>query len=109
MSKLRWLIVLGGFVMACSHVTPVVVPPVVDCAKAVSPEILPAVESALVADDWVAELEALASKFGLCVLNKAVAQIGAEARQDAGFADSDVNAKRKVDHASAWLAAHPSP
>ena len=93
----------------CAHIAPVVEPPVVDCAKAVSPDILPAVESALVADDWVTELTALATKYGLCVLNRAVELIGAEAHRDAGFASTDVNAKRKAEHAAAWLAAHPTP
>ena len=88
---------------SCAHVNPVVV----DCAKEVSPDILPAVESALVADDWATQLAALVPKFGLCVVNKAIAQIMGEAMQDKSFASGDSLAVLKVDHGNAWLAAHP--
>ncbi len=90
---------------SCAHVTPVVV----DCAKAVSPGILPAVETALVVKDYVAQLEALAIKYSLCVVNKAVAQLRGEAIQDKSFAAEDGLAQLKIDHAEIWLSTHQLP
>jgi len=106
MKKLRWLIALAGLsaCFACAHVTPVVV----DCGKEVSPAILPAVESALVSQDYVGELALLVGKFGECVIRKAVEQITGEAKLDASFAATDSNARIKFEHGSAWLAAHPA-
>lgn len=106
MKKLRWLIALAGLsaCFACAHVVPVVV----DCGKEVSASILPAVESALVAADYVDELAKLVAQFGECVIRKGVAQITGEAKADLAFAQTDGNARLKFDHGSAWLAAHPA-
>jgi hypothetical protein len=93
-----------GLAASCAHVTPVVV----DCGKAVAPSILPAVETALVAADYVDELAKLVGQYGECVIRKAVEQITGEARADLGYAEADVNARRKYEHGAAWLAAHPS-
>ena len=107
MKKLRWLIALAGLCAfaSCAHVTPIVV----DCGKEVSASILPAVESALVAADYVDELAKLVAQFGECVIRKGVAQITNEAKADMKFASSDSNARLKYEHGSAWLAAHPGP
>jgi hypothetical protein len=110
MKRLRWLIVFGGFAAAgCPSVTPAIKPIVVDCAAAVSADILPAIESALVAGDYVAELTALATKFGLCTVNKAITQLMGEAISDQSFASGDINARLKINHGNVWLAAHPVP
>lgn len=104
MKRLRWLIALAGLsAFACAHV----VPTVVDCGKEVSADILPAVESALVASDYVDELTKLVGKFGICLVRNAVAQITGEAKQDVSFAQSDSNARTKYEHGTSWLAAHP--
>lgn len=99
------LVLLSAYLafLGCAHVTPVVV----DCAKEVSPAILPAVESALVSQDYVGELTLLVGKYGECVIRKAVQQITGEARMDASFAATDSNARLKFEHGQNWLAAHP--
>ena len=103
MKRLLFVVVFS-FVASCAHVTPVVV----DCGREVQADILPAVESALVAQDYVDELTKLVGKFGECVVRKAVEQITGEAIKDASFAN-DANAQRKAEHGRAWLAAHPAP
>jgi len=106
MKKLRLLIALAGLSagFACAHVTPVIV----DCGKEVSAGILPAVETALVAADYVDELAKLVGQYGECVIRKAVEQITREARNDLGYAATDVNARLKYEHGQTWLAAHPA-
>jgi hypothetical protein len=87
----------------CAHVTPVVV----DCAQEVSASVLPAVESALVGDNYVTELTKLVAQFGECVIRRAVVLITGEARHDMQAAPTDTNARRKYEHGQNWLAAHP--
>jgi hypothetical protein len=103
------LILVLGLGLSCATVGPVVKTTALDCAKAVSPDILPAVETALVAQDYLLELGGLAAKFGLCVVNKAVTFIMSEAVNDQHFASGDVNAHLKVMHGQDWLLSHPTP
>lgn len=105
MKKTRLLVAIAAFcfVASCAHVTPVVV----DCGKEVSASILPAVETALVAADYVDELAKLVGQFGECVIRRGVAQITGEAKQDLQFAQTDTNARLKYVHGEAWLKDHP--
>lgn len=109
---LRIVTIFTMFLMAlwmalpgCARVTPVVV----DCSRLVSAELLPAVESALVADNYVDELARMVAQFGECVIRTGVQQITGEAKQDMQFAQTDLNARRKYDHGMIWLSAHPGP
>jgi hypothetical protein len=106
MKTLRLLLVasLCAIYPGCAH-TPTAV--VVDCGKEVSASILPAVETALVANNYVEELAKLVQKFGECVIRKGVEQVTGESRRDMQFATTDRNARLKVEHGQNWLAAHP--
>ncbi len=105
MLDMKLLLVLFLAVSSCAHITPVTV----DCGKQVSAAVLPAVETALVAADYVDELAKMVAQFGECVIRLGVVQITGEAQQDSKFAAMDQNARTKFMHGSEWLAAHPSP
>jgi len=101
------LILVLGLGLSCATVGPTIIPIAKHCGKTVGADVLPAIESALVAQDYLAELTALAVKFGECVVTDAVALIRGESVKDLGYASADVNAQIRVQHADAWLAAHP--
>lgn len=98
-----FLLALWLSLPGCARVTPVVV----DCSRLVSTELLPAVESALAADNYVDELARLVAQFGECVIRTGVKQVVSESKQGMQFAQMDSGARRKYEHAQNWLSAHP--
>lgn len=97
------LFLLAAFAMSCSSIPTPVVNTVKDCSAEAAAGLLGKVNSAIATGDWEGQLEAMAADAGLCVVNKAVAQILESAGVRAQYDELEAV---KVERARAWLTAH---
>lgn len=100
MNKLTSILFAAALALSCAHVTPIVK----ECGAQTVAGLLGDVNTALATGEYVAELETLVAKFGLCAVNAAVKEVLAQAT---GNAQLDALEAQKVDRAKAWLATHP--
>lgn len=85
---------------------------VVDCAAPAAPDVVKLVDQVLAEPNetaYLSDIQALAVRVGVCIVDKAVAEVVSRSQtQLAAKASADPAVSLKIKRGEAWLAAHPS-
>lgn len=81
---------------------------VIDCGaaavRAIAPDIMPAVATALASGNWEHEMLVLIDKFGEAAVDCAASKVASDAARDRQAAPGDGLAAARTEHGAAWLA-----